>query len=112
MDIGSIVDEALSIASEFGLRCKIVDVTGNTVNIRLHIDETFFIQLYANAVKSKLNLHLVFKGKRLYGADAEGGRYHIHPFEEPESHIFTEERENLRSFVIKSLEFLIKRGIL
>lgn len=112
MNIRAIIDEALSIASEFGLRCKIVDLTGNTVNIRLRIDENFFIQLYANEIKSKLNLHLVFKGKRLYAADAEGGPYHIHPFEDPESHIFSEERENLRSFVTKSLEFLIKKGIL
>lgn len=112
MDIKSVIDEALSIASEFGLRCKIVDITRNTVNIRLHIDENFFIQVYGNEMKSKLNLHLVFKGKRLYGADAEGNRYHVHPFEDPESHIFTEERENLRSFVTKSLEFLIKREIL
>jgi hypothetical protein len=112
LSIESIINEAFSVASEFGLACEVIDVTNNTANARLYLDKNLFIQVYANQIKDKLNLHLIFKGKRLYGADAEGGNYHLHPFEEPDSHIFTQEKEDLRSFTLKSLEFLTREGIL
>lgn len=112
MSIETLVTEAFSVASEFGLRYKIIDMTENTANLRLYIDNELFIHVYMNQKKSKVNLHLVFKGRRFYGADAEGGKYHVHPFDDPESHIFTEEKKGLRNFILESLDFLSKEGAL
>ena len=47
---------------------------------------------YANQLKDKLNLNLIFKNRRLCGYDSEGGRTHIHPIDAPESHIFTDKK--------------------
>ena len=112
MDINAIINEAQSVTSEFGLGLRVVDITDNIVNLRLDIHVDLFIQIYANCLKDKLNLTLVFRGKRLFGADAEGGRYHIHLSDKPESHIFTDEKENIRGFVIKSLKVLDERELL
>ena len=55
---------------------------------------------------------LVLGGKRLFGADAEGGRYHIHPDDKPETHIFADQKEDIRGFVIKALKVLDERELL
>lgn len=112
MDINSILSDAQAIASEFRLRLRIIDLTNNAISLRLYFDAELFVQIYANQLKDKLNLNLVFKDKRLFGADAEGNRYHIHPDDNPEAHIFTEEKENMRSFMLKSLKVLDGKGLL
>ena len=106
MNIDYIINEAQSIASEFGLDLEIVDITDNIVNLRLYIDVDLFVQIYANQPKNKLNLNLVFKNRRLFGHDCEGGSYHIHPFDNPKSHIFVDERADIRGFVVKALKLL------
>jgi hypothetical protein len=73
LDINSVLAEAQIIASEFGLRLRTTDVTDNALSLRLHFDADLFVQIYANQLKDKLNLSLVFRDKRLLGADAEGG---------------------------------------
>jgi hypothetical protein len=57
-------------------------------------------------------MNLVFKNRRLYGYDSEGGKTHIHPIEPPESHVFTTERLELREFLIRALDFLEERELL
>jgi hypothetical protein len=57
-------------------------------------------------------MNLVFKNRRLYGYDSEGGKTHIHPIETPESHVFTTERLELREFLIRALDFLEERELL
>jgi len=111
-DISSILKEARIVSSEFGLRLKIIDITANAASLRLYFDDDLFIQIYVNQPKSKLNLNLVFKGKRLCGADSEGSRYHIHPFTKPENHIFTEKKETIKSFTIKAIKILDEKGLL
>ena len=53
MSIESIINEAFSIASEFGLACEVIDVTNNTASARLYLDKDIFIQVYVNQVKGK-----------------------------------------------------------
>jgi len=106
LDTDYVINEAQSIASEFGLDLEIADITDNIVNLRLYIDVDFFVQIYANQPKNKLNLNPVFKSRRWFGHDCEGGRYHIHPFDNPKSHIFVDERADIREFVVKSLKLL------
>ena len=67
---------------------------------------------YANQLKDKLNLNLIFKNRRLCGYDSEGGRTHIHPIDEPESHIFTDKEVDIKEFTVKSLKLLEARGML
>ncbi|MDY6892164.1 MAG: hypothetical protein SVO26_00385 [Chloroflexota bacterium] len=112
MDIDKIIDEARLVAFDFGLAFRVADITDNTVNLRLHFDTDLFVQVYANPTKEKLNLTLVFRGKRLLGADSEGGRYHLHPANNPEAHIFTNENEGIRRFVISSLNVLDDKKLL
>ncbi|GAB6275369.1 MAG: hypothetical protein STSR0004_22350 [Peptococcaceae bacterium] len=112
MNIKSIIKEAQKVSSEFQLSFILCDRTDNIVNIRLYIDVNTFIQVYANQLKEKVNLNLILRGERLYGTDMEGGRYHIHPLENPEKHLFTEERKTIRDFVIEALKFLNKQGLL
>ena len=112
MNIDSIINEAQSVASEFGLRLRVVDITDNIVDLRLYIDAELFIQVYANQLKDKLNLNLIFKNRRLCGHDSEGGRTHIHPIDEPESHIFTDEKVGMKEFTVKALKLLEGREML
>jgi len=112
LNINSIISEAQSVASEFGLRLKIVDITDNIVDLRLYIDIELFIQVYANQLKDKLNLNLIFKNRRLCGYDSEGGRTHIHPIDAPESHIFTDKKGDIKEFTVKALKLLEEREML
>lgn len=112
MDINSVLSEARTIAFEFGLKLRIVDLTNNAINLRLYFNDDLFAQIYANQLKSKLNQSLVFKNKRLFGADAEGHKYHIHPAANPKTHIFTENKENMGSFMLKVLKILDEKDLL
>jgi hypothetical protein len=112
LNIDSIISEAQSVASEFGVRLRIIDITDNIVDLRLYIDVELFIQVYANQLKDKLNLNLIFKNRRLCGYDSEGGRIHIHPIDEPEFHIFTEKKVAIKEFTTKALKLLEEREML
>ncbi len=112
MKIDRIIEEARVVANKYGLHLVEVDRTENIVSIKLLIDSEFFIQIYENNGKNKLNLALVFKKKRLYGYDSEGSNCHFHPFDNPESHVFVDERKTVGEFVQESVEFLEKNGLL
>jgi hypothetical protein len=55
---------------------------------------------------------LIFKNRRLCGYDSEGGRIHIHPIGEPESHIFSDKKVDVKEFTVKALKFLEEREML
>ena len=112
IDLSSLFKMVPEIALEFGLNIKIVDFTDHTFNIRLFLDRDLFIQIYVNDSHNKINLVLVLRNKRLYGADGEGRRYHIHPAENPESHLFTEDQVSIKQFVLNSLKIVDERGLL
>ena len=112
MSIDSIISEAQSVASDFGLRLRIIDITDNIVDLRLYIDVELFIRVYANQLKDKLNLNLILKNRRLCGYDSEGGRTHIHPIDEPESHIFIDKKVSIKEFTAKALNLLEEREML
>jgi len=59
--------------------------------------------------KKKFNLALIVKDERLYGFDSEGGYYHEHPCESPETHL---KMKNLEEFVIESLKILKEKKLL
>ena len=74
--------------------------------LRLYIEVDLFIQVYANQLKDKLNLNLIFKNRRLCGYDSEGGRTHIHPIDDPQSHIFTDEKLSINDLTLNALKLL------
>jgi hypothetical protein len=74
VDIDSVIKEAQFIARDFGLKVRIIDITDDIVNIKIYFDTELFIQIYANQSKNKLNMNLIFKNRRLYGCNSEGGK--------------------------------------
>ena len=112
MKINRIIKEASNIADRYNLQLVEIDRTDNIVSLKLLIDNELLINIYGNAEKDKLNLALVFKKKRLYGYDSEGGKYHCHPFDNPDGHIFVDEKKSVPEFTQESMKFLEERGIL
>lgn len=60
----------------------------------------------------KVNLALIFKNRRLYGFDSEGGKYHCHPLDAPDEHIFVDGIKSIEDFVQESMRFLEEKEIL
>ncbi len=112
MNFEDVFKQASEIAYEFSLSLVELDRTKNTLSLRLHIDSELFFHIYASQAKNKLNLALIFKGERLYGHDTEGGKYHLHPFGEPDKHIFTDRVKPMREFVLESLKYLDEKSLL
>lgn len=106
MEIDSVIKEANSIADKYGLELVEIDRTDNIISLRLIIDNEVFIKIYGNVGKDKINLTLVFRRKRIYGCDSEGGKNHCHPFDDPDRHIFIKDRKSIQEFVRESMKFL------
>ena len=112
MRISAIVSEVIDVAKKYNLQFIERDRTDNIVSLKLLIDNDLFIQVYGNTLKEKLNLALVFKNQRLYGCDSEGGRYHCHPLDDPDRHIFIDEKKSIHDFVMESMAFLEEKEML
>ena len=79
---------------------------------RIWYSSDVFIQVYLNSKKEKLNLALVISKNRIYGVDKEGGIYHEHPLDNPETHIPLQKGISLEEFILKSIDILKNLGIL
>ena len=92
-----------------------LDRTDNALRFRLSIDQTMFIQVYANSKKTKVNFALLSLGQRIYGRDSESGAWHRHPFEAPESHLIEDDAARpvtLTEFVMEVEELLLRESLL
>ncbi|MBI5746299.1 MAG: hypothetical protein HZA13_04790 [Nitrospirae bacterium] len=114
MEISGIIEEAKDVAGKYNLELVEIDRTDNIISLKLLIDHELFIQIYGNTGRNKLNLALVFKNKRLYGYDFEGGKYHCHPFDDPDGHISADSRRSIsiQEFVQESMRFLEENNLL
>ncbi len=110
--IDSIINEIYQISYEYGFDVFLIDRTENTALIRFGFTPQIFFQVYINIIKEKLNFALVVGDERIYGFDGEGGRYHKHPFNSPQSHLFTSEKKELHEFIRDSLEILKEKGLI
>ncbi|MDL1968602.1 MAG: hypothetical protein LWW97_08685 [Deltaproteobacteria bacterium] len=110
MKLSGIISEANDAANKYNLQLVETDSTDNIISLKLLIDNDLFIQVYGNTQKDKLAL--VFKRRRLYGYDSQGGKYHCHPLDAPDEHLFVDDRKSIRDFVCESMEFLESRDIL
>jgi hypothetical protein len=115
--LDDLMQEVQTIAKSYAFIRAIADLdrTDNALRLRLIIDETMFIQVYANSKKRKLNFALLSLGQRIFGRDSEGGKWHQHPFESPESHEFEGDAGKpvtLTEFVMEVEELLLKESLL
>jgi len=56
------------------------------VKIRADLRSDLFIDVFFNAETSKMSFALIESGVRVYGADNSVIGWHIHPFDNPDSH--------------------------
>lgn len=90
---------------------EIIDETANTLKIRLVINKVCFIQIYLNVKKNLKNYAVVLDGRRIYGMDKDGGRWHLHPWDDPDKHKLTKEIL-LRDFLFNVYDGLSEKGLL
>lgn len=106
------VQEIIGLAGKYGLKLSRIDVTDVTLLARLELLPEIFIQVYRNSRKDKLNLALILGESRIYGFDSEGGVFHLHPIEAPETHVSTGERPTVEEFILECIEFAKDRDLL
>jgi hypothetical protein len=115
------LDELLREVQAIAQSCAFIkaisdlDRTDNALRLRLIIDETLFIQVYANSKKNKYNFALISLGQRILGRDSEGGSWHKHPFESPESHQVEGDAGRpvtLTEFIMEVEDLLLKESLL
>lgn len=115
--IDEIEKQTYAIASKFPFveKAETLLKTPNTIKIKLTITPTSFIQVYQNIQKGIKNYVLVAGNQRLFGRDCDGGVWHSHPIENPDSHDFSEDGARIVSFeefMYEVSEKLIFLGIL
>lgn len=105
--------QARAVAGEFSFIAAIVTSlrTPATLTMRFQITEHCFIQLYGNTRKGLFSYTLMLAGGRIFGRDCEGGQWHRHPFESPDSHDETDEGRKpvtFREFLVE-VESILRR---
>lgn len=94
---------------------SLLDKTEHALKMRLHIDSACFVPVYANPQKTLWSYTLVLNRTRIFGRDCDGGRWHRHPFEAPESHDFSPEGSrpvSLADFLAEAQQILTNAGLI
>lgn len=89
--------------------------TPNTIKIKLYITASCFIQIYQNIQKDVRNYVIISGNQRLFGRDCDGGKWHCHPLDDPDSHDFSKDgaiEVSLEDFLYEAGEKLTVIGIL
>jgi hypothetical protein len=68
------------------LRLDVLDHSRNVLKARLVISPDLFVQVYRNDLYDTTNLVVLYGGRRIYGRDQLGGRWHRHTAEAPDVH--------------------------
>jgi|SRR4030042_4956136 hypothetical protein len=115
--IDNVEKQIYEIASKFAFIEKVETLlkTPNTIKIKLSITPTCFIQIYQNIQKNITSYVVVSGNQRLFGRDCDGGTWHSHPIESPDSHDFSQDGKkeiNLEDFLYEVSEKLVMLGIL
>jgi hypothetical protein len=116
-DIDGVEKQIYEIASKFVFIEKVETLlkTLHTIKIKLSVTPTCFIQIYENIEKNIKNYVVVSGNQRLFGRDCDGGMWHRHPTEAPDSHDFSKNgaREvSFEDFLYEVSEKLVFLGIL
>jgi hypothetical protein len=86
MILGEFISSLEKAAEKYALDLQILAETHNSVKARLTINESISVQCYFNQKSATTNFVMIGWSRRLYGRDSVGGRWHRHPFEDPDSH--------------------------
>jgi hypothetical protein len=110
-------DQIYGVSSKFPFIEKVETLlkTLSTIKIKLSITQTCFIQVYQNIQKGIISYVLVSGNQRLFGRDCDGGTWHRHPVENPDSHDFSEDgirTVSFEEFLYEVSEKLVLLGIL
>lgn len=113
----AVEEQALEIANQFSFISSVETVlrTPRTVAMRFRITAQCFVQLYHNTEKPIVNYALVLAGNRIFGRDCDGGKWHCHPFENPEAHDFSSEGHvevSFEEFLEEVRQILVRMQIL
>ncbi len=117
MNVDEFERDALMVVGEWSFlrSADTIDKTDYAVKLRLHVDTECFIQVYANIEKGIYSYALVLNRSRIYGRDNEGGRWHRHPHDDPNSHDFSSKGQaevTLSQFLVEAQEILEVEGLL
>ncbi len=86
MNLTGFIEALEKAGSKYLLKPRILIKTDNAVKARIEISANIYIQFYFHQVSGTSNFVLVGWNNRLYGRDCIGGKWHRHPFENPEAH--------------------------
>lgn len=64
-----------------------IDHTDISLSLRLHIRQGLFVQLFLGTRSDSLYFALIENERRIFGIDREQNQWHMHPFEEPDTHL-------------------------
>ncbi len=70
------------IVSAYAIRILDPDV----LNLRVHLVDDSFIEVFFNAATDKTSFALIAQNKRIYGKDNAKMGWHLHPLDNPKAH--------------------------
>ncbi|MBI5399256.1 hypothetical protein HZB07_01375 [Candidatus Saganbacteria bacterium] len=113
MDVNRFKKELFKLSREirFIKRVFVVDETVSTLKIKLVINRLCFIQVYVNFSRKIKSYTLVFNGQRLFGVDCDDGRWHEHPWNNPDEHKFIRE-QSIREVMFDIYNVLSEKGVI
>jgi hypothetical protein len=96
------------------LRLDILDHSQSMLKARLYISPDLFVQVYRNDRYDTTNLAVLYGGRRIYGRDQLGGRWHRHRAEAPDVHDTSTDESRpveLAEFLDEAEEVLAAMGL-
>ena len=71
------------------MRIRIISETRNQVRMRIFLANRTFLDVYYSAKTGKTAFAQIKDDQRIFGADNTNAAWHWHPYEAPQSHVFS-----------------------
>lgn len=94
MNLSDFIEALELAASKYMITPRIMVKTDNAIKARVEISDDIYVQFYYHQITETSNFVLVGWNRRLYGRDSVGGKWHRHPFEDPQEHDTTSDGAN------------------
>lgn len=114
MKLEEFIGKMVDAAELYALPLEILYLTDHSVKARITILEDIWIQFYYHEISGTTNLVLIGWSNRLFARDCIHGSWHMHPFENPDHHVFTINNSiepTPISFMEEIFEWLVKKGL-
>ncbi len=89
--------------------------TDISLSLRLLVRRGLFVQVFVGERSGSLYMALIEGNRRVFGVDREAGRWHVHPFESPDQHMWLAEetpQKPLLSFLAKVEAIILEHDLL